>query len=103
MEQWPVSILLVAALNCVGWAIKRSGALSTKLIPIVLMVLGAMVYPFVASSLPTVRNPMAILVMYGLLLGVAAWIVHGIVWKRLAKLCPDIGEVDEPNNEKDKK
>lgn len=88
MESWPSSVLVVVALMFVGWAIKRDEFLPSKTIPSILMGLGSLIYVFVGhtgSISPEQRHPEIILALYGMILGVVAWITHGLVWKQIEK------------------
>lgn len=105
MQEWPISILLVVALNFVGWSMKRAGFIPNKLIPSVLMGLGSLIYVLIGdtgSIGPQVRNPSVILALYGLLLGVMAWLAHGLVWKQIEKRFPQIQNGDTETIEKPK-
>ena len=110
MERWPSSVLVVVALMFVGWAIKRDEFLSSKTIPSVLMGLGALLYIFVGhpgSVNPEQRHPEIILALYGMILGVIAWITHGLVWRQIEKrlgsaLGDDTEIISKPKNENTK-
>lgn len=84
----PGHLLLVLLLNIVGLVLKRIRHVPNNLIPALLVLGGAVLYPFIGQPgqvSTQLRNPQMVLVIYGVLLGFAAWILHLTVLKRGGK------------------
>lgn len=83
VESAPSHVLLFLALIPFGILIKRS-PLPNWLIPWVLVLVGTIVYPLLASPKnisPDIQHPYLVLGIFGFLLGVAALISHVVLEK----------------------
>ena len=91
MQEWPVAILIVAALIVFGWAFKIVSLFPNKFIPVALLLLGAVgngVLGEPGSVHPAQRYPEAVLALQGFLLGFGSWALHFFLLKRFEKFLP---------------
>lgn len=91
MQQWPVAILIIAALIVMGGVLKSLEFFPNRAIPMMVLVLGAAANTMLGdtgSISPTQRNPMAVLALQGVLLGFAAWALHAFLLRRLERFVP---------------
>lgn len=103
IREWPASTAMVIALNLFGWAAKKSTYIPNNLIPIFLVLMGALIYPFIGApgDVGPMRNPDVMMAIYGSLLGFVSWAIHGIVWKQIIKRIPgadENGSTDKPTD-----
>jgi hypothetical protein len=81
----PFWLLLIFALNFIGYGLKQWDALPNKVIPLVLMVIGAVAMAFLGDPgavTPFTRYPQAMLALQGVIYAFIAWAFHGVIWKR---------------------
>lgn len=91
MQQWPVAVLLVAALVVFGSVLKSMEVFPNRFIPVAVLALGGLLNAFLGDPgtiPPTQRYPMAVLAVQGTLLGAFAWILHHFLLRRLEKFIP---------------
>lgn len=70
----PPAILMIV-LNGIGFCLKKANFFPNRIIPIMLLLLGGASYPFVGEYSPRVaaaRFPVALMVVYGIGIGLAA-------------------------------
>lgn len=87
VTKMPEHLLLILVLNVIGMLLKRTPGVPNKMIPALLVLLGACLYPMIGKPgqiSPELRNPTAMLAIYGVLLGFAAWLIHVAVLKNHA-------------------
>lgn len=93
VQRWPVSLVMVVALSFAGIAMKRMAAFPNKYISAVLMIMGMVIYVLVSergSISPNVPYPNVVLGLYGCVLGMISWGVHGIIWKVMSEKLPGL-------------
>jgi hypothetical protein len=91
MHEWPVSVMLVACLLVLGYALKLAHFVPNRMIPIVVMGLGLALNVFIGDTgkvAPNQRHPEVVLGLYGLMLGFISWVSHHAVIKRFEKYLP---------------
>ena len=90
VEQWPFSILLLAALIIFGGVLKLVAVFPNKWIPVAVLGVGAVVNATCGSngSVGPDQNPVMVLAMRGFVIGFAAWTLHALLIKRFEKWIP---------------
>ena len=91
MQQWPISILLIAVLIALGSLMKLVAAFPNKLIPVAVILLGCLGNGFLGDPgtvNPAQRHPGIVLGLHGILLGFGAWAIHAGILKRFEKYVP---------------
>lgn len=102
IQKWPLSVVVVVSLNLIGFALKRAGFFPNRCIPLTLIVLGSGIYALVGDYTrmsPEWRHPVAVLALYGVILGFIAWGLHKRLLQPLAKLFtgnPNSFDTDPP-------
>ena len=91
MQQQPVAVLLIPVLIVIGGALKSAERFSNRLIPSVLIIIGATANALlgdVDAVSKTQRHPEAVLAMQGMLLAFAAIALHHFLLRRLERFIP---------------
>jgi hypothetical protein len=102
MRQWPVSILIVAALNVLGWSLKVVPYVQNRFIPLIVIASGSLLNMLLDDGVAGNRNPYLLLGLQGMLLGFAAWAVHAVLLKRLEIFLPflNAGDAEKQTEQK---
>lgn len=89
IQHAPAHLLLILALNVLGFLAKKTPCIANQYIPHLLIGIGAVLYPCLVEPAPDVEYkalyPKLVLILNGVILGGGAWIIHRIVIKRGAK------------------
>lgn len=86
----PAWMLLALVINVLGLVLKWS-AIPNKRIPIICVLAGGLLFPFVGSVdgiTPPPRYPMVTLAEMGMIISLGAWLLHGLLLKRFEKFLP---------------
>lgn len=93
IHKWPISLVTVVALSFSGIALKMMEAVKNKYIPSLLMFQGSVIYILVSDRTtidPGIPYPNVVFGLYGCILGMIAWMFHGVIWKVVCERLPGL-------------